>query len=89
MDLTEIKKIYPEIPLGRSENLSNQCFGKWTVLYRTINSKSNKTKWVCQCSCDKRTIKAVEAKSLKAGVSTNCGCERLKTISEKNDNLIH
>lgn len=89
MDLTKIKKQFPEVLVGRAENLKGQSFGKWTVLYRTENSKGNKTRWVCQCSCEKGTIKPVETKTLKSGTSTNCGCERLKTISKKSDDLIH
>ena len=89
MDLTKIKEQFPEIPVGKAENLRGQKFGKWMVLYRTENNKNNKTRWVCQCSCEKATIRLVETKSLKSNTSTNCGCERLKTISEKNDKLIH
>ena len=47
MDLNKIKEQFPEIPIGQAENLQGKCFGKWTVLYRTENSKSNKTRWVC------------------------------------------
>ena len=89
MDLNKVKEQYPEVQVGRAENLAGQCFGKWLVLYRTENSNSNKTRWVCQCSCEKGTIKPVETKTLKSKTSTNCGCERLKTISEKSDKLIH
>lgn len=89
MDLTKIKEQFPEVLVGRAENLKGQTFGKWTVLYRTENSKGNKTRWVCQCSCQKGTIKPVETKTLKSGTSTNCGCERLETISKKSDSLIH
>lgn len=81
--------IYQKIKIGKAEDLTGQKFGKWTVLYRTVNSKNNKTMWVCQCSCNKHTIKPVESKSLKAGTSTNCGCERLKTLSLLADQKIH
>lgn len=80
---------YTKINVGRAEDLTGQVFNHWTVLYRTTNSKSNKVQWVCQCDCDNHTIKPVEAKSLKWGTSTNCGCERKKTIARKNDLKIH
>ena len=51
MDLNVIKLKYPELEIGRAENLSNQQFGNWTVLYRTKNSNTNKVRWVCKCSC--------------------------------------
>lgn len=80
---------YEQIPVGRAEDLTNQIFGHWKVLYRTNNTPSNKVQWVCQCDCEKGTIKPVEAKSLKNKTSTNCGCERNKTIAKKNDIKIH
>jgi len=47
MDLDIIKKEFPEKSVGRAENLTGKKFGKWTVLYRTINDNGNKPKWVC------------------------------------------
>lgn len=87
MDLAKIKEKYPEKAIGRAEDLTNQHFGKWTVLYRTLNDCRNKTMWVCQCDCDNHTIKPVTAKSLKDGTSTSCGCSRLETIQKKSQNF--
>ena len=81
--------IYEKVPIGRAENLTNQIFGHWKVLYRTTNNSQGKVRWVCQCNCEKQTIKAIDAKSLKSGTSTNCGCERLKTIANIADKKIH
>lgn len=36
------KIIYPEIPVGKAEDLTNQIFGKWKVLYRTNNDSTGK-----------------------------------------------
>lgn len=80
---------YEKINVGRAEDLTGQTFGHWTVLYRTVNNANNKVSWVCQCDCENHTIKTVEAKSLKSGTSTNCGCERNKTIALKKDMKIH
>ena len=79
---------YEKIKVGRAEDLTGQRFGNWTVLYRTTNSSSNKTRWVCQCNCEQQTIKPVEAKSLKSNTSTNCGCQRNIKISEQRDQQI-
>lgn len=84
-----IQQQYPEIPIGRAKDLTNKQFGRWTVLYRTNNDIDNKTKWVCQCNCDKHTIKAISARTLKNGTSTSCGCKRIETISINADNKIH
>lgn len=80
---------YEIIPIGKAENLTNQIFGHWKVLYRTTNNNQGKVRWVCQCDCEKQTVKAVDAKSLKSGTSTNCGCVRLNTISKNADKKIH
>lgn len=82
-------KQFPEIAVGRAENLINQHFGLWTVLYRTLNGNDGRSKWVCQCSCENKTIKAVSARTLKNGTSTNCGCQRLQTIRLKAEQKIH
>ncbi len=71
-----IKEIYPEKTLHRAEDLSNKIFGNWKVLYRT-NNVGNSTMWVCECMCDKHTIKPVSTKSLKSGSSTSCGYNRI------------
>ena len=52
MDLNIIKKDFPEKIVGRAEDLTGKKFGKWTVLYRTINDNGNKPKWVCKCDCE-------------------------------------
>lgn len=80
---------YELIPIGRAENLINQTFGHWKVLYRTSNNAQGKTRWVCQCDCERQTIKAIDAKSLKSGASTSCGCVRLNTIANNADKKIH
>ena len=88
--MDSIKEQYPEIPVGtRAEDLTGKIFNNWKVLYRTNNNKQNKTVWVCQCQCEKKTIKPVASKSLKSGTSKDCGCGRLKTIALKSDSKIH
>lgn len=74
MDLIEIKKKYPQIPLGRAKDLAGKRFGRLVALYRTKRpeGKSKGTYWVCQCDCG--TIRSFDAGSLTAGRSTSCGC---------------
>lgn len=80
---------YEQIDVGRAENLKGQVFGHWTVLYRTTNNQQNKVRWVCQCDCENHTIKPIDAKSLKSGGSTSCGCQRQSTLHKLNDAKIH
>lgn len=84
--LKELEKIYPKIPIGKGKNLTNQHFGRWTALYRTLNDKNNKTRWVCQCKCG--TIKTVTTISLGKD-SFSCGCLQKEIVKEKSDKKIH
>lgn len=38
---------FTKIDIGKAEDLTDQKFGCWTVLYRTTNNKSGKVRWVC------------------------------------------
>lgn len=80
---------YEQISIGRAEDLTGQIFGHWTVLYRTTNNIQGKARWVCECDCENHTQKPVDAKSLKSGTSTSCGCQRKQTRSLQGDTQIH
>ena len=58
-------------------DLTGRIFGKWTVLNRAANSKSNMTKYLCRCQCDKE--REIFAKHLNSGDSTSCGNCTVKT----------
>ena len=59
-------------------NLSGATFGRWTVIEQTddyINpSGIHYARWLCECSCDKHTRKAVAQSTLLNGESQSCGC---------------
>ena len=60
-------------------DLIGQCFDKWTVLRKAddrIIAGKKCYYWLCECSCDKHTIKEVSEKSLIYGRSKSCGCNR-------------
>lgn len=80
----ELKLQYPEISVGRAQDLTGQKYGKWTVLYRIQNPTARKTAtyWLCQCECG--TIKPVDAISLTKHRSTSCGC----SIEDKRESFI-
>jgi len=66
-----------ELPLGKAENLRGKKFGKLTALYRTKPPEHVKNKtvyWKCKCDCGKTHI--TNARSLKSGSTTSCGCNK-------------
>ena len=53
-------------------DLTNQIFGKWTVLYKTDKRNTNGgIYWHCRCECGKE--KDVLSQSLRLGRSLSCG----------------
>lgn len=59
--------------MPKAIDLTGKQFGNWTVLYRAENS-GREVMWHCHCSCGNE--RDVNAKSLKGGKSTSCGCEK-------------
>ena len=47
----------------RTEDLTGQTFGRWTVLYKDEEKSKEKkhSYYYCQCSCEKGTIRSVAA----------------------------
>ncbi len=79
--LKNIANEYPELDLealsaNKFQDLSNQSFGRLTVLYKDeFNYKnSNITHWICQCSCENKTILSVSRSHLISGHTKSCGC---------------
>lgn len=66
----------------RLQDLTNQHFGKWSVIKIDKDYVGNgHTHWICQCECG--TIKSVDGNSLKRGASTSCGCQKFSKGEEK------
>lgn len=57
-------------------DLTEKDFGMWHV----IGHGTKKGYWTCKCKCSR--IKEVSGYSLRAGLSTNCGCKGLKSIDQ-------
>ena len=64
-------------------NLTGQIFGKWKVLHQTDDYIDNQgrhyARWLCECQCDKHTIRKVIGKDLKCNKSLSCGCVQIIT----------
>lgn len=63
--------------MGRCIDLTNQTFGKLTVLKR-VENKNGRSRWLCQCSCGRTT--EVDGANLRSGMTHSCGCLRSKGV---------
>lgn len=59
--------------MGKINDLSGNVYGKLTVL-QLSHTKNRKSYWVCQCSCDNKTITIVRSDCLTSGNTKSCGC---------------
>lgn len=60
-------------------DLVGQKFGRLSVIARTDNSKSSKTRFICRCECGKEVV--VVGSNLRSGNTTSCGCFRKEQLS--------
>lgn len=62
--------------MPKTEDLTGQKFGEWTVLGLSQNkSREGKPLWVCQCSCENKTIREFTTHKIKSGKTRSCGCK--------------
>jgi len=65
------------------KDLTNQKFGRWTVLKRDGYAPDNRTiLWLCQCDCGNQSH--VAGSSLTSGNSKSCGCYARERTSQAN-----
>lgn len=77
------------------EDLTGKTFGRWKVLaqgeYILIGTRKQKGRtWICECQCEKKTIKQIPEYLLKNGHSQSCGCylrDRLREVGKQNRKL--
>lgn len=66
--------------------VAGESYGLWTALEEAAPKIPKHgyplKRWLCECACGTR--RSVDASSLKRGSSHNCGCLRLKAVSERN-----
>ena len=63
------------------EDLTGKQFGRWTVL-RYAEKTTNGHYWLCKCSCEKGTIRKVNAQSLRKLTSQSCGCLKKEQVNK-------
>lgn len=72
----------------KTKDLTGQMFGRWKALYQVedyVNSKGvHHPMWLCECQCENRTQKAIDAYSLKSKNSQSCGCLAVELTKTRN-----
>lgn len=62
--------------MGRFKDLTGKTFGRWKVIERAEYSNDGHIMWLCECQCEKKTLRKVIGKNLVEGKSKSCGCLR-------------
>ncbi len=53
-------------------DLTGQAFGRLIIIKRVDDGDNWQPRWLCQCSCENKTV--VAGSSLRNGVTQSCGC---------------
>ena len=88
---SEIGKKYIYKIAGKNlVDLTEQKFGKWTVLYRATQNQSTHAIWHCKCECG--TERDILGTNLITEKSLSCGCDKISkgektiiTLFQKNN----
>ena len=64
---------------SRGVDLTGMEFGKWRVLHEA-STRGLHRYWLCECTCEKRSLSEVSGTSLCSGLSRSCGCQKVKTV---------
>ena len=63
--------------------MTNKDYYNWHIIEKDKQNTSKEIKWICQCKlCGK--IKSVRGTDIRKGKSTNCGCEKIKKLIQRN-----
>ena len=69
------------------EDLTGKIFGRWKVIGPAEDyirpDGYHEPKWLCECSCENHTRKAVRQCRLKGGQSKSCGCLSRESTSAR------
>lgn len=69
-----LKKETDKAPKGNVIDLTNQHFGKLTVIKRDGSDARGEARWLCECECGNQI--SVLGSNLRSGHTQSCGCER-------------
>jgi hypothetical protein len=60
--------------MSKAINLTGKIFTRLTVIKRAKNSKGNKARWECKCTCGKTVIVSAASLKSKHESTKSCGC---------------
>lgn len=63
-------------------------FGRWTIL-NYEKDKNGTVQYICQCSCENKTIRKKRLWSLQSGRSLSCGCKHYESMKKENRYIEH
>ena len=69
--------------MGKLIDLTGKTFGRWKVIERGPNNKTNHVMWLCECQCEKKTKKFIAGGDLRLGKTKSCGCYNSEIASER------
>lgn len=69
--------------MGKFIDLTGMTFGRWKVIERGPNNKSNHVMWLCECQCEKKTQRLITGEDLRSGKTKSCGCYNSQVASER------
>jgi len=59
--------------MPKALDLKGKVFSRLTVIERDY-SKNKRSYWLCECSCENKTLKSIDGYSLISGHTKSCGC---------------
>ena len=67
-------------------NLLGKKYGRLTVIADPGNTKHQKSKWICVCSCGNTCI--VRGGDLQSRNTQSCGCLKIERIRERSNKTL-
>lgn len=74
-----------EVLQSRADDLTNQVFGRLTVLEPAGQNEHGHNQWLCRCECE--TLKVITGANLKSGNTQSCGCYMREVFSATQINI--
>ena len=65
--------------MQQNADLIGVRFGKLIVIAQAPSTDKGQRRWLCQCDCGKQTT--VLGSNLKKGMTTSCGCKKIKDLT--------